>query len=248
MNTATQLMGLWMLALLRFAPLFLITAMTPFSWAPLQVRMILLVAMTWLAVGVMPHVAVGGDMMLAACSELLVGACFGLAVMLPMAALGLPARLLDLQAGLASASLFNPSLQTADSLLGTILSLAGTQIFFALGFHVMVLRGLIASARWVPLGAVARAPHLDALLAMLGSQFMLGLMVVLPVILGLFAIDVVVAYASRSMPQANIYFLVLPLKVAAVLFLLAGSLRLAPTLIGRLFADALAGSQAMIGR
>jgi flagellar biosynthetic protein FliR len=247
MNASEILITAWLLALLRFTPVMLVPAMTPFNWAPLHVRMIVLLALSGLAVSVMPRVEVTSGLFAAGCSELLVGGCYGLAVMLPMTALGLPARLLDVQAGLASASLFNPSLQGTDSLLGTILSLGGTLVFLTMGFHLLLLRSLIASARLLPLGSVARAPHLQPLLGMLGSQFLLGLMVVLPVVLGLFVIDVFVAMASRSMPQANIYFLALPLKVAAVLILLAGSLRLAPTLIARLFNDALYGSQSMVG-
>jgi flagellar biosynthesis protein FliR len=236
----------WLYAMLRFLPLLLIPAFTPFTWAPLHVRIFLLIAIATLGATVMPSLPTEGLPLLSIVSELMVGACFGLAVMLPMAALGLPARLLDLQAGLASANLFNPSLQANDSLLGTILSLGGTFVFFALGFHLLIIKALIASARWIPLGGLAGAPRIDALLGLLGSQFLLGLMVVLPAVAGLFAVDLVVAYASRSMPQANIYFLALPVKIIAVLALLAGSLRLAPGLIGRLFADALAGSQSML--
>jgi flagellar biosynthetic protein FliR len=72
-------------------------------------------------------------------------------------------------------------------------------------------------------------------LSLLSTQFLLGLMVVLPVVLGLFAIDLGTAYASRSLPQANIYFVALPLKVMAGFALLAATLRFAPPLIERLF-------------
>lgn len=237
----------WMLALLRFAPVLVIPAITPFSWAPLHVRTLLLFALSALLAGVAPLAALPGDLVMAAASELLVGGCYGLAVMLPMATLGLSARVLDIQAGLASASLFNPGLQTQDTLLGSALSMLGTFTFFALGFHLLVLRSLVASARWLPLGGVGRLPAAGPLMAMLGSQFVLGLMVVIPVMLGLFAVDIFVALASRSMPQANIYFLALPMKVAAVLVLLAASLRVAPALMGRLFRDALVGANAMVG-
>jgi flagellar biosynthetic protein FliR/type III secretion protein T len=236
-----------MLAMLRFTPLLMVPAMTPFSWAPVPVRAVLLITLSVLLVAVMPAVAEPVSLFVACISELVTGACFGLAVMLPMAALSLPARLLDLQAGLASASLFNPAVQGTDSLLGTLLSLAGTLVFFAGGFHLLVLRGLVASARLMPLGGLARSASLDTLLGLLGSQFVLGLMVVLPVVLGLFVIDVFVAIASRSMPQANVYFLALPLKVVAMLVLLAASLRLAPALIGRLFQDALTRSASLVG-
>jgi flagellar biosynthetic protein FliR len=64
------------------------------------------------------------------------------------------------------------------------------------------------------------------------------LMVSAPTMLGLFAIDLAVAYASRSMPQANMYFVALPIKVMAGFVLLAGSLRYAPPLIERMYRDA----------
>lgn len=237
----------WLLALLRFAPLLVIPAVTPFSWAPLHVRIMLLFALSALLAGVAPLGALPDGLLLPVVSELLVGGCYGLAVMLPMAALGLSARVLDVQAGLASASLFNPSLQANDTTLGSALSMVGTFAFFALGFHLLVMRSLVESARWLPLGSGGHLPSAAPLFAMLGSQFLLGMMVVMPVILGLFAVDIFVAIASRSMPQANVYFLSLPLKVAAVLVLLAASLRLAPALMGRLFRDALHGANAMVG-
>lgn len=237
----------WMLALLRFAPVLVVPAVTPFAWAPLHVRVLLLFVLSALLAGVAPITAMPENLVASSASELLVGGCYGLAVMLPMAALGLSARVLDIQAGLASASLFNPSLQSQDTTLGSALSMLATFTFFALGFHLMVLHNLVASARCLPLGGTGRLPATEPLLAMLGSQFMLGLMVVMPVMLGLFAVDVFVALASRSMPQANIYFLALPMKVGAVLVLLAASLRIAPALMARLFRDALGGANAMVG-
>jgi flagellar biosynthesis protein FliR len=49
------------------------------------------------------------------------------------------------------------------------------------------------------------------------------------------------------MPQANVYFLALPLKVAVALMLLAMTLAFAPTLIGRLYQDAFARLPAVFG-
>jgi flagellar biosynthetic protein FliR len=237
----------WLLALLRFVPIFAIPALTPFSWSPIYVRMVLPMAIAWLVAGTLAPVAAPTNLAMAAIGELALGASLSLAVVLPMTALGTSAKLVDMQAGISSASLFNPALQTNDSLVGTIFSLAGTEIFFALGFDLLVVRALATSTAIVPVGMAMRTPDIDALFGMLGSQFVLGLMVALPVVFGLFAVDIAVAYASRSMPQANIYFLTLPLKVGVALILLAASLQMAPTLVGRLFADALARSRQMVG-
>jgi flagellar biosynthetic protein FliR len=123
-------------------------------------------------------------------------------------------------------------------LIGTTVQWAGMMVFFTLGIHLRLLQGMVASIDVVPLGSGRLTLLPETFIAMLSSQFLLGMMVVAPVVLGLFAIDLAVAYASRSMPQANVYFVALPLKVLAGFVLLAGSLRFAPQLIERLYRDA----------
>ena len=68
-----------------------------------------------------------------------------------------------------------------------------------------------------------------------------------PVLVGLFAVDVGVAYATRSMPQANVFFLALPLKVLVAILLMVASLRYAPALMLRLYQDAFTRVPAMLG-
>jgi len=230
----------WALATLRFVPIFMLGAMTPFAWAPGQIRVVFVLVLGALLVSTLSQPFVGHQFALAAATELLQGGCIGLAVMLPMAALANAAKLLDVQAGLASATLFNPAVQGTDSLFGTLFSLTGTQIFFSLGFDLLVLRALVASGRIAPVAGMARLPDPSAILSLFGAQFVLGLMVVAPVVLGLFAVDLGVAYASKSMPQANVYFLALPVKTAMAFALLAVTVQTAPALVGRLFSDALA--------
>lgn len=226
----------------RFAPVMIVPALTPFSWVPGLIRITVLVAVAILATAVAPSgVAVGIDQPLAFGLALLGESAYGLAlalaVMLPLAAIGFSARVVDIQSGVAAMALFNPSIRTTESVAGTVLQWAGTLIFFALGFHLLLLKGLIASVQFAPLGSAGLTMSPGHFAALLGVQFMLGLAVVAPVILGLFAIDLGIAFASRSMPQANVYFVALPLKVAAAFLLLAADLAFAPHLIGRMFAQ-----------
>jgi len=228
----------------RFAPVLIVPALTPFAWVPGLIRIALLVAVAVLATAVAPPstVAVGIDQPLALGLALLgegvYGLALALAVMLPMAAIGFSARVVDVQSGIAAMALFNPSIRTTESMAGTALQWAGTLIFFALGFHLLLLKGLLASTQLAPLGSAGLGISPEHFVTLLGSQFLLGLAVVAPVVLGLFAIDLGIAYASRSMPQANIYFVALPLKVAAAFLLLAADLSFAPRLIGRVFEQA----------
>lgn len=245
MNALEAMVAQFVFASLRYLPVIAIPSLSPLSWAPGLIRLCLLLSMAWLTVLASPTVLVQDSwrqplgLLLCCGSELLLGLTFSLAIMLPQAALGMSARVADMQAGLSAASLFNPSGQhEPESMLGTIVMLAATVLFFTLNLHLLLFQAMTASVRVLPLGAMAVHLDIDAFMGMLGSSFMLGVAVMAPVILGLFAVDLGVAYATRSMPQANVYFLALPLKVAIALLLLAMTLRFAPTLIGRLYQDA----------
>lgn len=234
----------FLLAMSRFSPLLLVPAFTPFGWVPGYVRVTVLLALTMIAVGASqaPAPALGMEaplpFVLALAGESLLGLSLAVAVVLPAAALNFSASVVDMQSGIAAASLFNPSTRVTESLVGTTVQWAGMMVFFAAGLHLLLLQGLVASIDVVPLGEGRLVLEPESFVAMLSSQFLLGMMVVIPVVLGLFAIDLAVAYASRSMPQANVYFVALPLKVLAAFILLAGALRWAPALIERLYRDA----------
>ena len=234
----------FLFACARFAPVLIVPALTPFAWVPGLIRLTVLVAVATLATAVAPPsvVAVGIEQPLAFGLALLGEGAYGLAlalaVVLPMAAIGFSARVVDIQSGVAAMALFNPSIRTTESMAGMVMQWAGTLMFFALGFHLLLLKGLVASTQFAPLGSAGLGLSPERFVALLGTQFMLGLAVVAPVILGLFAIDLGIAFASRSMPQANVYFVALPLKVAAAFLLLAADLSFAPRLIGRVFEQA----------
>lgn len=252
MDSVERLAALFALAFLRYLPAVALPALTPMRWAPAMVRIVLAVALAWLTVLAIPT---GSDALrgpvnwiAAAMGELTIGLVFGLVLLVPQAALHMSGWLVDVQAGLSAATLFNPGAQgDMQSMLGSALMLLATVLFFTLDLHLDLYRALVASARVLPLGQAGVHLDVTAFLGLLGSSFVLGLMVVAPVMLGLFAVDVGVAYATRSMPQANVYFLVLPFKIAVALLLMAATLPFMPALLERLYRDAFARVPALLG-
>ena len=254
MDELALLVACFFFAALRYLPVVAIPALSPFGSAPALVRLTLLFALAWLTVlaGSPVPFSVGSNgppsLLLACASELLIGLTLGLAILLPQAAIGMSARLADTQAGLSAASLFNPGGQhEPESLFGTVVLLGAGVLFFTLDLHVLLFRVLASSVLAMPLGGIGLHLDMDAWLAMVGRSFVLGLAVVAPVILGLFMLDIGIAYATRSMPQANVYFLALPLKVAVALLHLALTLAFAPALVGRLYFDTLSRVPAVFG-
>lgn len=241
------------LAFLRYLPAVALPTLSPLRWAPALVRIVFAMALAWMTVLAMPAAQFGSNWqplgwVASAISELAIGLVFGLVILVPQAALHMSGWLVDVQAGMSAVTLFNPGAQgDVQSPIGTALMLLGTVLFFVLDLHLEFYRALVASAQVLPVGQGGAHLEVDAFFGLLGSSFLLGMMVVAPVMLGLFAVDVGVAYATRSMPQANVYFLVLPLKISVSLLLLAATLPFVPMLISRLFQDAFDRLPAMLG-
>ncbi|MEI7037478.1 flagellar biosynthetic protein FliR [Fulvimonas yonginensis] len=234
----------FVLAGARFLPVLAVPTLTPFAFVPIFVRLALLLALALLTASVAPAQAglAGIDqpiaLGMALLGEMAMGLSLALAVMLPGAAVGMAAKVVDVQSGASAVSIFNPAMRTVESMTGTAMQWVVALVFFSLGLHLFLLRWVLASTHFAPLGSAVLAVTPGSFVNLLGSQFLLGLAVVAPVILGLLGVDLAVAFASRSMPQANIYFVALPLKIATAFLLLAADLRYAPELIGRVFSQA----------
>lgn len=242
------------LAFLRYLPPIALPAFTPLRWAPPLIRTVLAIGLAWLTVLALPQQAldaIGGskfNWMLAVVGELTIGLAFGAVLMFPQAALNFAGWLVDVQAGLSAATLFNPGGQgEAQSMIGAAIGLLATVLFFLLDLHLELYRALVASSVVLPLGQGGARIDADIFFGLLGNSFLLGLMVVMPVVVGLFAVDIGVAYATRSMPQANVYFLVLPLKIVVALLLMVAVLPFVPALLQRLYQDAFSRVPVLLG-
>lgn len=253
MDMAETFAAMLGLAFLRYLPPIVLPGLTPLRWAPGMVRLTLCVALAWLTVLSAPLTSApvappAGVWVAAALGELLIGLVFGLTFMIPQAAVHTAGWLVDVQAGLSAATLFNPGGQgEVQSLLGAALILLVTVLFFTLDLHIELYRALVTSTRLIPVGQVGVGLDPPGFFGLLGSSFLLALMIVAPIVLALFAVDVGVSFATRSMPQANVYFLVLPLKVVLALLLMVVTLPFAPAMVERLFRDAYARIPSLLG-
>ncbi|WP_176693257.1 flagellar biosynthetic protein FliR [Arenimonas terrae] len=245
---------MFLLAVIRYIPVVAIPPLSPMRWAPPLIRIVVVLSLAWLTVLASSPAAIPADLSgpvawtIAALSELAIGTAFGAAVAFPMAAVHTAGWVIDVQAGLGSATLFDPGSQgDAQSPLGAALLLLATTLFFTMDLHLDLYAGLVVSAEVLPFAGSSVYLDASAFLSMVGSSFLLGLMVAAPTVLCLFAIDVGVAYATRSMPQANVYFLALPLKVFVAMILTASSLGAMPAAFARLFRDATSRVPSVLG-
>jgi len=161
-----------------------------------------------------------GALIAAAIGELTVGALMAFGLACAFGALQFGGRLLDLQIGFGVASLINPSTQEQEPLIGTALLLVGVLTFYLVDGHHWLIRAVVESYTWFPVGRTFERLAIEAVVAQFGLMFTLGVVLVAPVIAVLLLLDVAFAMAARTMPQLNVFLLGIPVKIVAGLMVL----------------------------
>ncbi|MDC5395057.1 flagellar biosynthetic protein FliR [Acinetobacter baumannii] len=224
---------------LRLLPIFVVMPLTIFTRAPVFFRLIIVLAISVILSGLVPieHRIITISLII---SEFLLGIVLAFGFHTAFASLDLVGKLLDLQIGINTAGVFDPSSSHLNGVISDLLIAIAGVLFFILNLHYTLLNGLVALFRVLPLGSFNfQLLNIKKLVSLMGEQFIFAFIILLPVILGVWLVDIAFAIMSRSMPQANIYFLALPVKFIAGLVLLMLAMPMIVQNIPRLFDDPL---------
>lgn len=224
---------------LRLLPIFVVMPLTIFTRAPIFFRLIIVLAISVILSGLVPieHGVITISLII---SEFLLGIVLAFGFHTAFASLDLVGKLLDLQIGINTAGVFEPSSSHLNGVISDLLIAIAGVLFFILNLHYTLLNGLVALFRVVPLGSFNfQLLNIKKLVSLMGEQFIFAFIILLPVILGVWLVDIAFAIMSRSMPQANIYFLALPVKFIAGLVLLMLAMPMIVQNIPRLFDEPL---------
>jgi flagellar biosynthesis protein FliR len=167
--------------------------------------------------------------------EVLVGLLMAFGLYCAFGSIMVAGKLLDFQAGFGAAQILNPSTNAASPLFGTVLSLFAIVVFFTTDLYQVAIRGIAWSILEAPPGEGVRALSADSIVQQFGLTYVYGIIIAAPVVAMLLLLDTGLAVMGRSMPQMNIYFLFLPLKIGVALVLVALSLRYLTPALERLF-------------
>lgn len=204
----------------RVAPLFLGGTVSPFSKIPAMVRTSIVLIIAVSLVGVIPVPQSSNLLSLAICAELLIGFSFSLIVYAVFIAIQFWGKVVDMQMGFGAAGIMDPGSKSMDSLLGSILALGFTTFFFIVGGHGLLLEVYVNSFHVFTLGEFSAWLTPVTLMKFWGTVFLTGMMVFAPVMVLLWCVDWMVGMLSKTMPQVNIYFVTLPLKICLGMLIL----------------------------
>ena len=240
MENIQQLALYGVLVSARIAPVFVGTSLSPLARIPMTIRVYLVLLLSlFIILTVAPSslesLSIEG-FIVAFFKELLLGIALAFGIQTLFAGLAFAGRMVDMQIGFGAAGIIDPMTKQSEALTGTILTSIAILLFFLTNTHHLLLELLVSSVGAVPIGTanIGNLP-LSLFVTELGIQFLFGLMVVIPVAVGLLLVDTIIAFTSRTMPQMNVYFVTLPLKIFLGILILGYSIQFSAPAFSRLY-------------
>jgi flagellar biosynthetic protein FliR len=162
-------------------------------------------------------------------SEVVVGLCFGLTLMLLSEALLFSAALMGSAFSFSLANLVDPNSQVETEVLGTLLNWLGMLVVLAAGLHRTMLAALLRTLTTVPLGhAPAGSASAQEFAAMASGIFLSGVQLAAPVLAAAILVEVAVGLVSRLAPAMPAQIASVPVKTIVSYIVLIGGLSLWP--------------------
>ena len=229
-----------LLVSIRVAVLFFATPMDALSQLPVHIRLFLVLTLSVVLTQLLDIKPVTGvvdavTLAVAAINELVLGTLMAFGLHAAFASFMVAGKLIDFQSGFGSAEILNPAAGTSSPMTGMVLSLMAMLFFFLSNAHHLLLKGIAWSLVKVPPGQPLTSLNVDAVIQQFGAMFMYGLVIAAPIVGVLLLLDTTTAVMGKSMPQMNVYFLFLPLKIGVALVMSALAVRFMSPVIEKVF-------------
>lgn len=170
--------------------------------------------------------------------EVLVGVLIGFVSNLIFMAVDIAAKMMGLQVGFQAANLFDPMSNIPTSALEQLYILLVMILFLTINGHHLLITALTHTFITIPLGTfVLNNLTIEHLMALTNNTFVIGVRLALPVVGTLLLADVGLGLVARAVPQVQVFFLGLPLKLGLGFMVLAFTLSLTLPLIKDLFSQ-----------
>jgi flagellar biosynthetic protein FliR len=173
--------------------------------------------------------------------EVLVGTLIGFISNLIFLAIGMGASVMGLQIGFSAASVFNPLINASSEALDQLYIFLAAGLFLAVNAHHWLILSLVRSFEVIPLGTFVFSDATAEHLIFLTSQtFVIAVRLSMPVIAVLLLAEVGLGIIAKAVPQIQIFFLSLPLKIGLCITALALTLVITLPIVEELFSGMMA--------
>ncbi len=249
------LMGLmlkYFLASLRIGSFLLSAPIFGARWMPLQVRIIMALALASAISSDMP--IPNADLLTSSAGfsiifvEIAVGLAAGLTLSIWFAAVLLAGEKIASTSGLSYAAQIDPATGAQTPVVSQILYMFLLVIFLSIDGHLIAIATMLESYTILPIGAPVAAGTLIASgISAAGSMFLSATIIMLPISMALVLINLAIGIITRSAPQLNLFSFGFPITLLAVFFILYFSVGPLAESARSLIGSALQSLQTMLG-
>lgn len=177
-----------------------------------------------------------GPFVLLVAQEVLVGVLIGFVCNLIFLAISMGAGVMGLQTGFSAATLFNPLLNLSSDALDQLYIFLAAGLFLAVNAHHWLILGMVRSFEVMPVGTFIFSDATAEYLIYLTSQtFFIAAHLSMPLVAVLLLTEVGLGIIARAVPQIQIFFLSLPIKIALGLATVALTLAVTMPVLKDLF-------------
>ncbi|MDX2185051.1 MAG: flagellar biosynthetic protein FliR [Gemmatimonadaceae bacterium] len=216
-----------LLVFCRVTGLMLLAPTFSAKQVPAQVKVILTVLFTLLVWPVARAAAPGALTLTAAMvlGDVMIGMVLGLAVALILGAAEMAGEVIGMQAGLSGAASIDPVTFTQTPTMGTFIRLLTLTLLLSMDLHLVLLDGLAASLKAVPLGTpLAIGAGAKAMANSAGALFVSALQIAAPVIVSVLVLNVSLGLMTKAAPQLQVMSIAFPVQTGLGLVVLGGAL------------------------
>jgi flagellar biosynthetic protein FliR len=160
--------------------------------------------------------------MLVVAEEILVGVLIGFVSNLFFVTVSLASTMMARQVGLQSAQLFNPLFDVQSTALEQVYTLLAIALFLAINGHHYLILALARTFELVPVGTFEfTGITTQRLVFMTNETFLVAAQISLPIVGSLLLTDLGLGLLAKAVPQIQVFFVALPLKLALGFALMA---------------------------
>lgn len=169
--------------------------------------------------------------------QVVLGVSLGFMVLLLMSAIRSAGEMIDVFGGIAVQPSFDPLSGTQVSGVGRIYQVFATTLLFAIGGHLLIMRGFMESFEAIAIGGL----NMEALQSLVVGNFIhfviASVEIAAPLLAVTFLLELGQGLVARAAPQMNVFLAVAPLKILMALVMIALALPLLPGAISSLVND-----------
>jgi len=180
-----------------------------------------------------------------ALTEAVTGLMMGLSVQIVLEGAQLAGQLAGAQLGFSLAAIIDPQTNIETPALSIFYQMVAMLIFLQLNVHHWILRAVVKSFGYFPVGVTLAAVR--ELFHAAAGMWLIGVQIAAPVLLATMVIDVTIGFLSKASPQLPAMLIGISAKSMTGYALLAVSVGLWPVLLEHKFLDSVRWMERVLG-